>query len=1732
MPFLPKNCVHHFILFIVLSLCATTWTIAQINWQQSNGPYGGEVKALTVSGANIFAGTHGGGVFLSTNNGTNWSTVNSGMTNQDVYALTVSGSNIVAGTDNGVYLSTNNGTSWSAVNSSLTNTTINTLNASGANIFAGTGGSGVFIGTPSASPRITSFAPTRNAINVAKDTTITVTFDIDINFSTVTNSTVRINGSLSGLHPSMFSYNQSAHTITVTPNSPFKVGELVTATLTRGIKSTNNDSLLNSFSWRFSVKPKKAAGLFTLVSTVNVGTHPGSAAVLDVDGNGILDLAVVNNTANTISILKNDGTGSFTQTSIVNSPQGTYAAVAAADFDGDGSTDLALVCYSSTVSILKNNGTGIFSQTSTITVGSNPNAIIAEDFDGDGSIDLAVSNNSSNNVSILKNNGNGTFTLSSTVGVGSYPTGLTSADVNNDGSMDIIVSNSQSGTVSILLNDGKGTFTLGSSPSVGNYPWNVIAADLDGDGFIDLAVPNYTAGTVTIMKNNGSGIFTKSATLTAGTNPNTMTAMDIDGDGNLDLLVTNTGSGTVSIFKNNGSGTFSLMTTVTGGSNPAEVKALDIDGNGYIDWVLTNSNSNTVSVFKNNPPNGVIRLSSSSLSFGTIAMGSSKSQCLKIFNDGTDSSLVIRNMNTSKSDFFVNRSSLTILPSGSDSVLITFAPKTIGTITDSLLISSNDIQNPLFKIGLSGIGSLGIVSVTPTRNALNVLQNTTVSITFNTNINSSTLTNNTVRINGSLSGLHTGTISFNAGTLTATLTPTTPFKLGELVTVMLAQGIKSVTGDSLANGYSWSFTVRTNACSGLFQQSSTVGVGIQPWYLAAADFDKDGAIDLAVVNNQGNSVSILKNDGSGSFTLASTLAVGNSPGSIIAADLDGDGYMDLAVTNSGSGTVSLLKNNGNGSFTRSDIQSNGTSPWNVAALDVDGDGDLDLAVANLSSNNVSIYKNDGKGAFVYFSSVSVGQVPYTLAILDLEGDGVMDLAVANYTSNSVSLLKNDGNGIFTQISTVSVGNGPVSVLPVNIDGDTTADFAVSNTKSSTISILKNNGSGGFSLIATDTLGTQLALPAATDIDGDGSMDLIVPGVERITVLKNNGTGMFGTKSVFNVSKGSTIRMVVAADFNNDGQVDFVGVDQNTNSIVVFKASLKIASLRVSSSALSFGTIAAGTSKSQYLKMYNDGTDSSLVISSIVTSNPVFTLNRTSLIIPALGSDSVQIVFRPTHSNLAFSDSLLLTTNDSSKSMVKILLSGASSYDQPKQVVVLASLGGPIYAGLSMLSNNIIYAVASGDAIYRMNTSGTIAYTLQVGGDVRSSISIAYDTTIYIASSDRNIYAFSKDGNSVWSLPTGGALTATPVVDSIANRLYIGVSNHNFIAVNRSTGKVDWNYFADDQIRSSAVVTSDRRLVFATQKGTLYGFNLKNLTLPAAPTWQIALPDTAPSSIALDNLGYIYIGTSTGRLLKITMPTNQQPSIVWQVGLGQAIVGSPVIDAAGTLYAGSLDTKLYAVDIQSGVVKWALSTKGAIRSTPAISDAGNIYVANDSGEVISLDTSKNIRWYYKTSNSIAAPLLYYQSTLYAGTLGNQVLALSDAVDSSRTSSLYKSDASHKGKPIWATFQGNNQRTGMFSSTVTGIKNSSSGLPNDYILMQNYPNPFNPSTTIQFALPKEGRVSIKIFNMLGKQIVTLMDGFQYAGYHEVTFSMDSFSSGIYFYQMQVENFLQTKKLLLLK
>jgi len=98
-------------------------------------------------------------------------------------------------------------------------------------------------------------------------------------------------------------------------------------------------------------------------------------------------------------------------------------------------------------------------------------------------------------------------------------------------------------------------------------------------------------------------------------------------------------------------------------------------------------------------------------------------------------------------------------------------------------------------------------------------------------------------------------------------------------------------------------------------------------------------------------------------------------------------------------------------------------------------------------------------------------------------------------------------------------------------------------------------------------------------------------------------------------------------------------------------------------------------------------------------------------------------------------------------------------------------------------------------------------------------------------------------------------------------------------------------------------------------------------------------------------------------------------------------------------------------------------------------------------------------------------------------------------------------------------------------VVGIKDENVN-PNNYQLYQNYPNPFNPNTNIEFVIQKSQNVKILVYDILGKEKEILLNSYLKAGKHKIVFNGSNYSSGIYLYKMITNNFVQTKKLILLK
>ena len=344
---------------------------------------------------------------------------------------------------------------------------------------------------------------------------------------------------------------------------------------------------------------------FSISGVYTAGGSPVSVAAF-TNVNGRLDLVCANVNSNTLSVLTNNGLGSFVYNSTY-AVGGGPVSVVAADVNTDSKVDL--ICAnqtSNTVSVLTNNGNGHFVTSGTYAVGNQPYAVTAFT-NVNGRMDLACANLGDNSLTILTNNGSGIYGFNAAVGVGNSPRFVIAADVNGDHKMDLVCVNQGDNSLTILTNNGSGGFVPASSPGVGSYPSSVVAADVNGDGKVDLIGANYgnnTASTLSVLTNNGSGAFTISGNYPVGGGPYqalSVAATDVNGDGKVDLITANNNSSTLSVLTNTGNGIFVLATNYSVAPNPQSVVAADVNGDGVADLIVANNANNSLTVLTHSP---------------------------------------------------------------------------------------------------------------------------------------------------------------------------------------------------------------------------------------------------------------------------------------------------------------------------------------------------------------------------------------------------------------------------------------------------------------------------------------------------------------------------------------------------------------------------------------------------------------------------------------------------------------------------------------------------------------------------------------------------------------------------------------------------------------------------------------------------------------------------------------------------------------------------------------------------------------------------------------------------------------------------------------------------------------------------------------------------------------------------------------------------------------------------
>ncbi len=1039
-----------------------------------------------------------------------------------------------------------------------------------------------------AQPTISSFTPTSGAVG----TTITIT---GTNFNTTAANNIVFFGATKA---TVTVASATSLTVTVPTGATFgPITELNTATVlatysTQFFNPTFTPSKGSITSADINANANVQAGKNPY--SVAIGDIDGDGKPdLAVTNSGSNTVSILRNISTNGRIIFDNKvdfvTGSFSR------------SVAIGDIDGDGKPDLAIaVTGSSTVSILRNistSGTISFDPKVDFPTGSNPRSVAIGDIDGDGKPDLVTANAHDNTVSVLRNISNsGTVNFAAKVdfAAGSGPFSVAFGDIDGDGKPDLAVANNGANTVSVLRNistSGTVNFAAKVDFAAGSIPYSVAFGDIDGDGKPDLAVANYGGNTVSVLRNistSGTISFAPKVDFGTGVRPVSVAIGDIDGDGKPDLAVANFSSSTLSVLRNtssSGAVSFASKVDFAVGSpyTYAESVAIgDIDGDGKPDLVAATQAqySNTVSILRNTP----VFNSDATLSSLTTTAG-----------------IIIPTFATATIAYTASvanaTSSVTVTPTVADATAMvqvrvnggTYATVASGSASSalSLIVGSNTID---VTVTAQDGATIKTYTITVTRAAgsyiptissftpISGAAGTTVTIT-GTNFNISAA-NNIVFF-----GATKATVTAASATSLTVIVPT-----GATFAPITELNTATVLATYSTQFFNPTFTpTKGSITTADIAAKVDVSTGSIPYSVAIGDIDGDGKPDIAIANASSNTVSILRNTGSSgvvSFATKVDVATGPNPYSIAIGDIDGDGKPDLAVVNYNNNTVSVLRNTSSSgviSFAAKVDLVTGLLPVSVAIGNIDGDGKPDLAIANYNDNTVSVLRNTCSIGTVSFDTkvdIGTGAHPFSVAIGDIDGDGKPDLAVANNGANTVSVLLNTSSiGTVSFITKVDVatGSSPFSVAIGDIDGDGKPDLATANFYGKTVSILRNTGSSGavsFAMkvdVATGTLPISVAIG---DIDGDGKPDLAVANNDDKTVSILHNTGSSGTVSFaskVDVTTGTGPRSVAIGDLDGDGKPDLAVANSNSNTVSILR-NTPVFNANLSSLTTTAGTI--------------------------------------------------------------------------------------------------------------------------------------------------------------------------------------------------------------------------------------------------------------------------------------------------------------------------------------------------------------------------------------------------------------------------------------------------------------------------------------------------------------------------------------------------------------------------------
>ncbi len=931
----------------------------------------------------------------------------------------------------------------------------------------------------------------------------------------------------------------------------------------------NSDGLVDivasgQFATGIAFVPGRGDGTFGERTFFATDEASADGASGDFNGDGRLDLATTNffSPDHDISVHLGIGDGTFQPPQ--HYPVGEYPqGIVAGDFNHDGDLDLVNANFRSdppSLSLLLGNGDGTFESEVRLATGLLPDFLLTRDFDGDNHLDLIVSNAGGDDVSVLLGRGDGTFADQVFYTVGDGPTprrGLEAADLDGDGQLDLAIAQVLSNDVSVLLGSGDGGFSGPLRSPVGLGPVALVAGDFSGDGRLDVASVNPTTNDVTVALGAGNASWRIVQQLTVGQSPVALVQADFNRDGRLDLATANQGSDDVSILLGLGTGALKSEESVSVGNQPVAIVAGDFNADSLVDLATANGLSNNVTILLGRGDGTFQR------TLSLAATDLPQSLVAGDFDRDGRVDLATANYRSQDVALFFGRGNGTFA-----------APLRIALGTSPAFLLASD---------LDGDGDLDLATANPLSHDVSVL------------------------------------LARGDGTFASAVR----FAAGE---GPLAVTSADFNGDGrldlgTANSLSDDVTLLLGRGDGTFGEPLARPTGDYPAALIGADFNDDARADLVLATQLVAEVSLLQGLGDATFAAAGTLS-DPRPSTPLAADFNGDGALDVAVLNikgqillrqarpdepgvfdpptivnpdpqfaardlavivtpgrillaaidAKNSSLSFYARQSDGAFARTAGPAiPGTLPVAIESGDIDGDGRADLVVAAAGSNNVLVFFQSAGSADAAASgfahgpdlTIDVGISPSSLELVDADRDGLLDIVVSNQFSGDVSVILGAscvsdlrfraGTGIYSLVErgeqlVVRSLNSPADVAAGQLDADSLADLVVVNRATNSFAVLLGSGEGGFlnpdrgHTFPTGLSPTVAALGKFNDdpfvdlaILNEGSLDLSI----YLGGGQGNFTETFSSGAAGRLSAGNLPSGLAVHDVNGDGRQDLL-----------------------------------------------------------------------------------------------------------------------------------------------------------------------------------------------------------------------------------------------------------------------------------------------------------------------------------------------------------------------------------------------------------------------------------------------------------------------------------------------------------------------------------------------------------------------------------------------------------------